>query len=153
MTSLSRRSLYMVGSTHGRKYTWSNLQNSPTLAKLDWVLCSVDWEDLFPNCLLQSMASDDSDHRPLLLGLCDNKAGRRRFHFESFWPMLEGFQETVAAAWASVPAGPCPFATVDLKFKTTTKGLQSWSEKDSRQCKFTARPCQGDIAPIRDCPK
>lgn len=61
---------------HGRKYTWSNQQDAPTLVKLDRVLCWVDWEDLFPNCLLQSMASEDSDHCPLLLGLNDNKAGR-----------------------------------------------------------------------------
>ena len=27
---------------HGRKFTWSNLQDSPTLVKLDRVLCSVD---------------------------------------------------------------------------------------------------------------
>lgn len=69
---------------HGRKYTWSNQQDAPTLVKLDRVLCSVDWEDLFPNCLLQSMATEDSDHCPLLLGLKDNKTGRRRFHFEAF---------------------------------------------------------------------
>jgi len=85
---------------HGRKYTWSNQQNNPTLVKLDRVFCSVDWEDLFPNCLLQSMASEDSDHCPLLLGLQDNKSGRRRFHFEAFWPKLEGFQGTIADAWA-----------------------------------------------------
>lgn len=114
---------------HGRKFTWSNHQDSPTLVKLDRVLCSVDWEELFPNCLLQSMATDDSDHCPLLLGLHDNKTGRRRFHFESFWPKLEGFHEAVAAAWTSVPASSCPFSTLDQKFKAVTKGLQSWSDK------------------------
>jgi exonuclease III len=77
---------------HGRKFTWSNQQVSPTLVKLDRVLCTVDWEDRFPNCLLQSLASDDSDHCPLLLGLWDNAPGHRRFHFESFWPKLDGFQ-------------------------------------------------------------
>ena len=75
---------------HGRKYTWSNQQNSPTLVKLDRVLCSVDWEEKFPNCLFQSMASDDSDHCPLLLGLQGNRPGRPRFHFESFWTKLDG---------------------------------------------------------------
>jgi hypothetical protein len=114
---------------HGRKYTWSNQQTNPTLVKLDRVFCSMDWEDLFPNCLLQSMASEDSDHCPLLLGLQDNKSGRRRFHFESFWPKLEGFQDTIADAWASVQAGPCPFLTLDLKFKAATKALQSWSDR------------------------
>jgi hypothetical protein len=27
---------------HGRKFTWSNQPNQPTLVKLDRVLCSID---------------------------------------------------------------------------------------------------------------
>jgi hypothetical protein len=86
--------------------------------------------------LLQSTASDDSDHCPLLLGLHDNKPGRRRFHFESFWPKLDGFQEAVTSAWASVPLGQCPFITLDRKFKAVTKSLQSWSNKVVGQISF-----------------
>jgi exonuclease III len=69
-------------------FTWSNQQANPTLVRLDKVLCTVDWENLYPNVLLQSSASEDSDHCPLLLGLNDIKRGKRRFHFESFWPNL-----------------------------------------------------------------
>jgi hypothetical protein len=50
---------------HGRKFTWSNQQESPTLVKLDRVLCTVDFEELYPNCLLQSMATNDSYPCPL----------------------------------------------------------------------------------------
>jgi endonuclease/exonuclease/phosphatase family metal-dependent hydrolase len=45
---------------HGRKFTWSNQQDEPVLVKLDHVFCSVDWEILFPNVLLQSAATQDS---------------------------------------------------------------------------------------------
>jgi hypothetical protein len=83
---------------HGRKFTWSNGQNSPTLARLDRAFYSVEWEQLFPNCLLQSVASQDLDHCSLILGLNDIKQGKRRFHFKAFWPKLDGFQETVASA-------------------------------------------------------
>jgi len=121
---------------HGRKYTWSNQQNSPTLVRLDRVLCSVDWEEKFPNCLLQSMASEDSDHCPLLLGLNDSKPGRPRFHFESFWTKLDGFQEAVSSAWTSIPAAPCPFLTLNRKFRAVSKGLQSWSDKAVGQINF-----------------
>jgi len=100
------------------------------------VLCSVDWEDIFPNCLLQSLASDDSYHCPLLLGLRDSTPGRRRFHFESFWPKLGGFQEAVSSAWTFVPAGPCPFITLDKKFKVTTGSLQRWSDQMVGQVNF-----------------
>lgn len=114
---------------HGRKFTWSNHQDSPTLVKLDRVLCSTDWEQLFPNCLLQSLATEDSDHCPLFLSLQDIKTGVKRFHFEAFWPKLDGFNEAVATAWESIPQSSCPFATLDQKFQAVSRGLQSWSDK------------------------
>jgi predicted subunit of tRNA(5-methylaminomethyl-2-thiouridylate) methyltransferase len=44
---------------HGRKSTWSNKQDSPTLVRLDRVLCTIAWEELFPNALLQSVGADN----------------------------------------------------------------------------------------------
>jgi hypothetical protein len=116
---------------HGRKYTWSSTSSgiSPTLVKLNRVFCSVDWEQQFPDSLLNGGASDDSDHCPLILGLKDDHLGRRRFHFESFWPKFEGFQDAVQQAWSSVQRKPCPMETLSLKFKAAAKGLQSWSDK------------------------
>jgi hypothetical protein len=45
--------------------------------KIDRVLSTVDWEDLYPNVLLQSATSFDSDHCSLLLGLKASKVGKR----------------------------------------------------------------------------
>jgi exonuclease III len=113
---------------HGHKFTWSNGQTNPTLVKLDRVLYSVDWEELFLDCLLQSSVTQDSDHRPLILSLSDLLRGKRRFHFESFWPRLDGFQDAVAAASTSVQPGPCHLRSLSAKLKATAKGLQSWSD-------------------------
>jgi hypothetical protein len=85
--------------------------------------------ELFPNCLLQSAASLDADHCPLILGLHDHLPGKGRFHFESFWPQLDGFQDVVAQAWGSVEIRFCPLETLSLKFKSLTRALQSWSQK------------------------
>jgi len=113
----------------GRKFIWSNQQDTPTLVKLDRVFYSAEWEQLFPNCLLQSSASDGSDHCPLLLGLNDVQLAKARFHFEEFWPTLDGFQEAVEVAWSSVQATSCPFDTLAKKFQATVRSLQSWSQK------------------------
>jgi hypothetical protein len=113
----------------GRKFTWSNQQDNPVLVKLDRVFCSVDRELTFPRVILHSAASLDSDHCPLLLGLSDNKPGKWRFHFESFWTKLEGFQEEVHSAWVSVDAVRCPFQTLEKKLKVTARRLQGWSDK------------------------
>jgi len=43
INDLNLKELPMVG----RRFTWSNQQDNPTLVKLDRVLCSIDWEQLF----------------------------------------------------------------------------------------------------------
>ncbi|WVZ78922.1 LOW QUALITY PROTEIN: hypothetical protein U9M48_026563 [Paspalum notatum var. saurae] len=113
----------------GRRYTWSNEQEAPTLVKLDRVLCTSDWEDIFPDCILQSQASQISDHCPLLLGLKEGRRGKMRFHFESFWTKLPDFQDVVAQSWGQPVTASCPMEQVAMKLKRLTRVLQSWSQK------------------------
>ena len=63
MAALELQDLHL----HGRAFTWSNERENPTLVRLDRVLVSMDWEELFPNAHLQGLGSDASDHCPLLL--------------------------------------------------------------------------------------
>lgn len=113
----------------GRRFTWSNERSSPTLVKLDRAFCSMSWEDLFPNCILQSTAAGVSEHCPLLLALNSNITGKRHFQFESFWPTLPGFQETVSNAWQAVADQEPPLQRLLLKLNATHRALQSWSQK------------------------
>jgi hypothetical protein len=113
----------------GRRYTWSNERASPTLVKLDRVLCTADWEDIFPDCVLQSLASEISDHCPLLLGLQDGVRGKRRFHFESFWSQLPEFFDTVKNSWDEPVGIMGPLERISFKLKRLTRALQSWSAK------------------------
>ena len=112
-----------------RRYTWSNEREAPTLVKLDRILCTSDWEDTFPDCILQSQASQISDHCPLLLGLREGNRGKRRFHFESFWTKFPDFHETVAQSWEQPVSASCPMEQIAMKLKRLTKALQSWSQK------------------------
>ena len=40
----------------GRLFTWSNNQDDPLPEKLDRILISKDWEDIFPPCIGQEAA-------------------------------------------------------------------------------------------------
>jgi endonuclease/exonuclease/phosphatase family metal-dependent hydrolase len=45
------REIYMPGGL----YAWSNNQDNPTLEKLDRILVSKDWEDIFPKVLVKKL--------------------------------------------------------------------------------------------------
>jgi hypothetical protein len=83
------------------------------------------WDQLFPDCILQSLASTISDHCPLLLGLHEFTHGKRRFHFESFWLRLDGFVEEVAQFWEQQVGAYCPLQALANKLKRFPFHLQS----------------------------
>jgi exonuclease III len=112
----------------GRKFTWSNERESPTLVRLDQVFTTNGWDQLFSDCVLQSSASTTSGHCPLLLGLHEFTLGKRRFHFESFWPWLEGFLQEVARSWQQLVDVVCPLQVLADKFKMLSCHLQAWSQ-------------------------
>jgi exonuclease III len=94
---------------HGRRYTWSNGCTRPTLEKLDRVPISVDWESLFPDCFLQALSSDMSDHTPLLLATNARFRPKRRFQFENFWIRIPGYIQAVEKGCNCPPSTPDPF--------------------------------------------
>lgn len=51
----------------GGMYTWSNNQEFAVLEKLDRVLVSKDWENIFPQAMVTKMPREISDHNPLIL--------------------------------------------------------------------------------------
>jgi exonuclease III len=51
----------------GRNFTWSNNQSHPTLTRIDRGFCSILWEGMFINPMLQAPSSLASDHCPILL--------------------------------------------------------------------------------------
>lgn len=99
------KELYM----HGRRFTWSNERDAPTLTKIDWVLVSVDWDLAHTDCLLQALSTSISDHAPLHLTTSTTIEVKKRFRFKNFWVKLEGFEEAVRDAWACDDAITDPF--------------------------------------------
>lgn len=63
INSSNLREIFMSGGL----YTWTNKQSHPTLEKLDRILMSPDWKDLYPLVTIQGLVRIVSDHNPLLL--------------------------------------------------------------------------------------
>ena len=112
---------------HGRRYTWSNERRSPTMVRLDRALVSLDWEAMHPDCHLQALSSDASDHCPLLLQTQLSIQHMRRFHFESFWPKMPGYQEAVVRGWTCAPTTSDPLRRLDELLRNLKIELQRWA--------------------------
>ena len=68
------------------KYTWSNNQTPPTLERLDRILVSKSWEDLFPRAMVYKLPREMSDHNPLILSTSHHQPLRKLdFRFELSW--------------------------------------------------------------------
>lgn len=83
----------------GKKFTWCNDQQVPTMTKIDHFLATDDWLNLFPRSDLQALASLGSDHCPLFLRGDVNFDFYRGFRFEAHWARMAGFLDTVKEAW------------------------------------------------------
>ena len=65
---------------NGRRFTWSN----PTLTRIDRLLCTPEWELIFPASFLHLLPSLISDHTPLLLQGEVDHYRNTSFRFENF---------------------------------------------------------------------
>jgi endonuclease/exonuclease/phosphatase family metal-dependent hydrolase len=82
----------------GREFTWSNMQDSPLLERLDWVFTSPDWTTEFPNTLSFPLARLGSDHVPIHVQIGNNIPKSSIFRFENHWLEFDGFYDTVKQA-------------------------------------------------------
>ncbi|KAK1316062.1 hypothetical protein QJS10_CPA05g01627 [Acorus calamus] len=82
-------------------FTWSNLREEPSLARLDRVLMDSEWKAKFPGCEVVPLPRVVSDHVPLLL----KEGGAAHvpvcFCFEAWWLSVEGFSEVVMESWSA----------------------------------------------------
>jgi hypothetical protein len=100
---------------HGRRYTWSNERDTPTLVRLDRVFTMVAWEQMFGRCMLRCLATVVADHCSLMLDCTTKSAGRKRFQFERFGLRLDGFNEVVQNSWGVVDGDPELFRRLTAK--------------------------------------
>ena len=84
----------------GGLYTWSNNQEDPTFEKLDRILVSKDWEDIFPTIMVRRLPSEVAHHNPLIVSFRSRKQlNFTQFKFEISWLDNPKFLPTVEKIW------------------------------------------------------
>ncbi|XP_078153682.1 uncharacterized protein LOC144548842 [Carex rostrata] len=86
----------------GVLYTWSNGRESPTMAKLDRCLISMNWSLLFPNSTQRTLPNSSSDHCPVLYQASTTFKRSAMFRVENFWLQSQQFKDFVKNEWERV---------------------------------------------------
>jgi exonuclease III len=120
--SLSLREVHMKGGL----YTWSNKQKDPTLKKLDRVLMSPNWEDLFPLVFVRKVVRDQSDHNMLIVDSGEKPLNKRcnEFKFNVSWFKNHDFLPSVKELWERYVRNDDPIDVFNIKLKRVKKFLK-----------------------------
>ncbi|XP_031124299.1 uncharacterized protein LOC116026992 [Ipomoea triloba] len=88
----------------GYQYTWEQSKGTPNWveAKLDRILTSDTWCELFPSAKATSVIVSKSDHLPLFLEVLPNNNHRQkaRFKFENLWLRDNTSREIMIESWS-----------------------------------------------------
>ncbi|KAK9037233.1 hypothetical protein V6N11_022152 [Hibiscus sabdariffa] len=118
----------------GETFTWSNQRSADEaiLEKLDKVLCSPEWNILFPKAVAMLDIAMGSDHAPVIIHLQGlKKKYKKEFKFESKW-LLEGdCKSTVQSSWEPI-SQPRNSHRFGSKLRRTKYTLIRWSKLKDR---------------------
>jgi hypothetical protein len=107
----------------GRLFTWSNKRISPMIERIDRAFMTNGWDQLYPSCDLHFLASQCSDHAPLLLRMDSTVSRHRLFQFRSFWTSCAGFTNVILRARHCPLADSNPFRHLDWLLQNTARCL------------------------------
>jgi hypothetical protein len=110
----------------GKRYTWCNDHQTPTMTRIDHLFVSADWLELFPRTDLHALASLGSDHNALFLQGDVDLDFYRGFRFESHWIHRPGFLDTVKEAWSRPVDTQDAIFRLHVKMLRTAKALKNW---------------------------
>jgi len=110
----------------GRRFTWCNDQQNPTMTKIDHFLASIEWLEIFPRTDLQALASLGYDHCPLFLQGDTDFDFYRGFRFEAHWIHMPEFTQTVQVAWEQPVSSQDPMLRMHVKLLRTARALKIW---------------------------
>ncbi|KAK9032251.1 hypothetical protein V6N11_056525 [Hibiscus sabdariffa] len=111
-------------------FTWSNQRSDDEaiLEKLDRVLCSPNWNILFPKVVAMLDIAMGSDYAPVIIHLHGlNKNCKKEFKFESKWLLEEDCTSTIQGSWESI-SQPRNSHRFGSKLRRTKFTLLRWSK-------------------------
>lgn len=100
---------------------------TPLLEKLDRILVTREWEDLFPNSLLTKLPREISDHNPLILSSGPQLVPKTIiFRFELSWLSNPEFIPAVQKIWEKPCRAKSSLDKISQKLKLLKQYFKGW---------------------------
>jgi len=87
-----------------KRFTWSNMQAFPILARLDRAFTNVALDQTFPMISLSSLPRPTSDHTPILLCLSTTIPKPTSFRLDNYLLKNNSFLASIIRGWQQAPA-------------------------------------------------
>ncbi|XP_060959272.1 uncharacterized protein LOC115700034 [Cannabis sativa] len=134
--------------------TWDNHRdgNRHIKSALDKALGNDDWLRLFPRVVVQSLATCNSDHRPLFIkSAFQESRSRRPFRFEAWWTREPRSSLIVEHAWGSVSHDWAP-ARVYKRVGASRLALLNWNREQYGKLDTCISKLQDQLQVIQSMP-
>ncbi|XP_078153720.1 uncharacterized protein LOC144548883 [Carex rostrata] len=133
----------------GRKCTWDNTRDQPSMAKLDRFLLSNEWSTTFPNTKQKTLPNTSSDHCPIMIEAFTDFQKTKVFRFEKFWLSIVGFKDIVKEEWQSHPMTSTP-AQMHIKLQQLQSKIIAWEKSKVGNIRAQIEVCRQFIAWIEE---
>lgn len=133
----------------GRKYTWANTRDQPSMAKLDRFLLSNEWNAKFPNTKQKTLPNTSSDHCPVMIEAFTDFRKTKTFRFETFWLHMPEFKDMVKEEWQRHPTASTP-AQMHTKLQQLQSTITTWEKSKVGNIRAQTKVCRQFIAWIEE---
>ncbi|XP_057415016.1 uncharacterized protein LOC130709903 [Lotus japonicus] len=110
----------------GKKFTWFR-PNGLAVSRLDRALVSMEWLETWPNCFLQVMSRDISNHCPLILKISTHDWGPKPFRTLNGWLQDPRFKAYVEREWNELQIQGWGAFVLKEKLKALKTRLKIWN--------------------------
>ncbi|KAH7838239.1 hypothetical protein Vadar_023890 [Vaccinium darrowii] len=141
----------------GSSFTRRNWQNGEVISeRLDRVVATVEWRELFCFAVVFNEVMVGSDHSPIVLDT-NPKLGKPRkvFRFESFWTTEEECGETIKEEWSRAiggGGGGSAMSSLERLLQRSRSRLQEWRKLKFGSFKLEAESVLSRLTEIQGDP-
>lgn len=113
------------------------------MTRIDRAFCTVLWEEIYTQAVVQAISASTSDHCPLVIQPLAQVPTMPLFRFEAHWLEMPSYRECVQATWEKpVNHNPNAMLTLHIKLSRTAKALWAWSRNLIPHGKMAAAICR-----------